>query len=686
MVYNEQNHEIAITGATIGNYFRPTDDAVIQDTNKQNADNNSTKTSMSDCFVAILRLPHVDASGHMTDPNQLSWIRRRQYGTSTAHEFCSDLVWKSGSIVVAGHTAGQGGLLTSLLPHGNDHRLVYGIVLELNSAAELQGGVLLHSNKVQFPRVEARDLNGNIYVVDLFSEYVDDSATYVDDQNFFATGGLSQYHTWKDASFAVRIQRLEPLATHGDNEASMSSRWMREYGTMRQESVMVSSLTCVKDRLVMTGYTAGSSSAFGESTHSNEDGDGSDEVVDSFLTVFDPETGDLARALRMAADEDSVGHFRVMQLCHLEKTNAADGVTESDSQVFVVGTNEMIHQNTSFAFVQKVNLATMEIEWKREIHGTLFPATNEEGKGPKVHGVACAVTNDGKDVYVAGNIMDGTILGDDQQGNTRRLRESTLDTNMPGDIFVSKFDTSDGSLAFSRQIGSDGNDAVAPGKSLATDAEGNLIVLANTEGSLYHQNLSPEGASEILVFSVGRAIGDFYLPHPRTKETDLTEGETVEGDSNERQEKFLNAIYALLTSLTVMVLLVVGIRYWRRPKRSEYRSGLHQYEGIWRTAAFESAMTNDHGLSLAGRRDDRREQRYLEIDRARRISASATIFPLGSFSDKERSGDVYDLLAIASERNSKTLADDQARARARLAEAVRATTSFDQEDIPDISK
>ncbi|KAG7364855.1 hypothetical protein IV203_038058 [Nitzschia inconspicua] len=673
MIYNEQNHEIVITGATMGNYFQPT--------LEEDQINNST---LSDCFVAILRLPRIDASGRLIDPDQLSWIRRRQYGTSTAHEFCSDLLWNGGNIVAIGHTAGQQGLLTSLLPHGNNRRQVYGTILDLDSAVELQGGMLLHSNQVQFPLSIARDNKdqNSMYVVDLFSEYSKVSVADLDDRELFSERTLIQDGPWKDASFAVRVQKIRQNQSRSEEETAFASVWMRQFGTMNQESVMVSSLAMIGDRLVMTGYTSGSSSAFGESTHGESpDGSGLSSSVDSFLTVIDPETGDIGKVLRIQAD-DSANH-RTMYLCHQELTDGVDGSVERVSNVYLVGTTELTSQNTDFAFVQQVNLATMELGWKQEIRGTLFPPTDNPEDGAKVHGISCIVTDDGKDVYVAGNVMDGSVLS--REDDQRHLRQSNNNRNLSGDIFVARFDALDGTMAYSREIGSDRNDSIAPGKSLATDGDGNLIVLANTLGSLYHQNVSPEGSSEIIVFSIGRAEGDFFLAHTRSRNH-----EPIATTAN------VKWLYAVL-SFTIVVVMAVGSLSWqryRRSRRKEYRSGLHEYEGIWRTATYDPDPEDEGRLVIRGQyQDSGREQRYWDIDRARRISTiSTTKFPLGAFSKTdggdlgESTGDVYDLLAMASKRHSKVLAEDQARARARLAAAVRAVTSYDEDDIPDISK
>jgi hypothetical protein len=376
-------------------------------------------------------------------------------------------------------------------------------------------------------------------------------------------------------------------------------------------------------------------------------------------------------------------------LCYRETT---DDTTEPVTDAFLIGTIESTVEYRSFAYIQQVNLTKMELGWRRAIHGTVFPPTNEEGVGPNIHGIACTVTRNGKDVYVAGNIMDGTILiGDEGNNRRRRLRQSNPNVNVAGDIFVARLDAADGTMIYSREIGSDyGNDAIAPGKSLATDAEGNLIVLANTQGSLYHQNVSPEGSSEFVVFSVGRAKGDYFPPHPRSQ--DHESNETPQMKSHDKHEKLLFATYALLALLFIVSIVVVSLHLrYRRTGKRRYQSGLYKYEGIWRTAAFDAGRAGNDKLILTGRLSDRRrEQRYSDIDRARRLSSSvnsATKFPLGSFSDNRKGeGNVYDLLAMASERHSKVLADDQARARERLAQAVRAATSHDEDDIPDISK
>lgn len=438
--------------------------------------------------------------------------------------------------------------------------------------------------------------------------------------------------------FSVRLQRLSrkgiaaesKLRQPDDVEVTLESKWTREYGTVGFHSVGVTSLSyhSSTNRLLLTGYTSGTSDAFGQ---------GKNEVsgnIDSFLTILDPLYGNVTNVLRLKSSFETGAH-RVSNLCFEEEFNT-NTTTTITSDVYLVGTIEPEGTNSSYAVLHKIDLNSMSVVWSRRIDGELT-SNSKDGQGPNVHGLACAVTKDGEDIYLAGNVVRGTVL-----------YEQNIVENEYGDIFVAKFETLQGDLVYSKQIGSSEKDTLAHGQSLATDSDGNLIVLANTEGSVYRSKI-PNGASDLIVFSVGRDDGNYLEPgkfgQPQKKVS-----------SNSKNWVF--SMYAIFTVLILSVSAGVLVHYRKKRQKSTQlfdaevleiiRSRTNQAmgskeqeedrDGIWKSS---NVAMPSHG--------------------SYRVKESATKFPLGSFSGSGMSGsgigggdsvgDVFDLLSAASQRH-----------------------------------
>ncbi|KAL3905904.1 MAG: hypothetical protein SGARI_004243, partial [Bacillariaceae sp.] len=298
MVYNEDNNEVAITGGSFGPYFRPEDDTDPADA-----------TASSDCFIGVLKLPHADPNGQKTRSNDVSWVHRQQYGGSDANEFCSDMLWKRhpekeqtdelefesihpGEIITVGHTAEEG-LMHTLLPPGNDHRQMYGMAMALDGDVNLQGGGLFHANEIQLPVAISRNpMDDTIFVAEMFSDNKHDVTLLTapanrEDPKFGQDLSAKAFNpTNQNESFKVRIRMMNKQLQDefsGNETTPLNSEdiaevfkegWSQEYATEDSENVRVTSMQFVPpDKLLVTGYTAGSSQAFGHSDH-NHDMDG----------------------------------------------------------------------------------------------------------------------------------------------------------------------------------------------------------------------------------------------------------------------------------------------------------------------------------------------------------------------------------------------------------------------------
>ena len=468
MVYNDHNKELTILGGTYSNYFYP---EAEQDNNKIG----------SDCFIAIQNLRY---------PGKLSWVRRRQYGNPSVQEFCSDIHSRQGGRYIVVGYSGDEGILSHLLPYTDTRRSVYGMLLDIDEKIGLEGGLLLHSNQVQYPIAVTTDETGNeIFVAEIFSDVKPEASELNPILNgaFDGAGEDASATAYavpsSELSFSVRLQKLEGATNRSVLESGVSesfhSEWSREYGALKMENVQVSTLDYVSpSMLLMTGFTRGQGEAFGKL------GDNSTGTLDSFVTILDPSSGQILGSKRI----ESVlpGDVKILGTCRGNRTNEVYivGMTSGlFDATYTYHVEDGLNQHNVDAFIQKINLDAMEGMWSRQL-AAIFDASvgPEVGKGAEVHGLACAVTPDGEEVFLAGNVIGGASLVM-PSGQTVLSCGGT-------DIFVTKFHAEEGTLEFATQIGSTGDDSLASKKSLSTDADGNLIVLGNTNGGgCHHQRI-----------------------------------------------------------------------------------------------------------------------------------------------------------------------------------------------------
>jgi hypothetical protein len=596
MVYNDHSRELTITGGTFSKYFTPGE---VQ----------SESPSGSDCFVAILHLPHESAgntSTENTNQDEVSWVRRRQFGNSPASEFCSALyVGEKGNMLAVGHS-GEGGILAPLLPYGDSRRSVYGMIIDLGDNVELRGGRLLHSNKVQFPVAIVSDpTTEDIFVAEMVSDN-DLTDAQLDPASIGQVFGSGIDHSTTGnhspmygMTFSVRLQTFKSNSTtsaerQGNGLAeSLHPGWSREFGTVGEEDVQVSGLSYVApSALLMTGYTLGTGPAFGS------EGDSSKRTIDGFVTAIDPSTGDVIHAKRIESLL-SVGNDRVLGICRPDSSTS--------SEIYVVGTTDGIFDatylqslsiNHNHAFLLKLDLNGMEIVWSRQIGGD-FPEELKlvTGKGPQVHGLACTVTPDGKDVYMAGDVKDGAMLS--------IVNETAFASAGSNDIFVAKFRSDDGLLEFARQIGSEGEDSLAQGNSLATDAAGNLILLGNTRGSFYRRKAA-NGAADVFTMSISRESGAFLPPLDDKDKKDPSDffnddrWNHYEDGSQEMNEenwyRYHNALLAIgvLLGTAIVLIGIAMIVRQRRLRLSDeipYDQYLDELDGNKSTVTMEDSLS-----------------------------------------------------------------------------------------------
>ena len=588
LAYDQKSRELIVVGGTYGTYFAPGEKS-----------SNASIGMTSDCFVGILHLPHLVTEERNFNSDRLSWVRRRQFGSSSVSEFCSGIqVGEDGNMSVFGHS-GDAGLLSELIPDEDVHRQRFGMLLEMNDAIDLEGGLVLHDNAEEYPLAMASDDSfQNAYIASIFSEassYNPDmdnltkSRVYRGGEDLATTGYRPPMY---GRDFTLRLQRLERASSISSTTSTskiigemtgkaLEPRWSREYLATGLRDVQVSSLVYIDPTtLLMAGYTTGSGRAFGFPSNRSSTSFG------GFVTKIHPESGNVLEATRIEANVDT-SNERVLALCN--PNNATSNF------VYVVGMTDGLFDNTyvtevenngwhrgNSAFLLKMDTETMKIIWSRQLGARFVDGsmgTAGIGDSPQVHGTACVVTPDDEFVYMAGAVKDGAALS---LRKDQSFRSAGAD-----DIFVAQFGTHDGSLHFAKQMGTPEDDYLALGNSLATDEEGNLIVLGNTRGSLYRSKTN-NGISDIFTFSIGREDGNSITPvgtalteeenKPINEVTIGPTGDIISSDgpppmtnSASRQDKqhskALSVVWVLLSFVVIFIAFQVLVFGRQRAKK-----------------------------------------------------------------------------------------------------------------------
>lgn len=510
MFYDAQSHRVFVTGATYGRYFDP--GAMYSD------DDDTT-----DCFVGILQLPMRE------EQNDPVWLRRVTIGEPNVSEACSDITTggqnTSRAIYLAGHTEKSPGILASLYPDlVNDDPstspAVYGMILDLTWSANLKGGRLIYADAVQYPLAITSDSGmddifvatstANTTAIDpAFSMWAEQQTTTQTDSTT-AKWNLTPYY---GRGFAASVQKLNTTGEvsnvrqvrGGDADSlqeNLKAVWDQQVG--QNVSVQISSLLHVSELiLVLAGSTREAGPSFG--------GMDVDLSMDGFLTVLDPGTGDVVQSKRIQSSESGVD--RILGLCHSNHNSSnydifvvglTDGNMHSDGQTPASPVQPGLYQ----AFIQKVNIISLEVLWTHQL-GAYLEEDEELSDDylPHIHGISCAVTPGGEQVYLAGTAENGATIN---------LDGSAAATSSAGkdDIFVAQFQSSNGEVAWITQMGTKEDDSLAHGRGIVCDKDGHAILLGNTRGS-FLQEKAPERVgttNDMMLIMVDRSTGDHMEP------------------------------------------------------------------------------------------------------------------------------------------------------------------------------
>jgi hypothetical protein len=292
----------------------------------------------------------------------------------------------------------------------------------------------------------------------------------------------TQFMDSQAAKFTRSMPSLRP---------TLAEVWTIDMKTNEGYSVQLGAVkTLTVQKVIVAGSTKGTGEFFGSQVSS--------KYINGFVSTVHAQSASLLQSIRVGSQS---GNTRILGLC-----------TFGDADVYIVGMTDanlmsgnltpasIVRSGYYQAFIKRVDVATMQTYWTYQLGG-LHPF-----EFAQVHGIACAVTPDGKHVYMAGTVKDGAVISLDG--------ESASGFNAgQDDVFVLQLETANGTAMYAKQFGTSADDSLGNGDSIASDKDGNLVVVVNTKGSLLRNksSLTDSDVADVVVMSLNRTTGD-HLP------------------------------------------------------------------------------------------------------------------------------------------------------------------------------
>jgi hypothetical protein len=449
-------------------------------------DNGSTPTDECSCFLA-----RFDMTALQNDADKASRI-----GSGHIVEACSSVSFlksNQNSFVVVGNSD-PGGM------YGYPN-VATGFAMTLTADSfQVQTGKALESDQVSYPIsvVTGDGVNDNtFYVATLTSTTLDKSIIYSTVQNQYEQPNWLKYKQYGE-SYEMTIEAVQ--LQNNQMQTLFSSHFPMTPDANGQKSDvylggMILKTLPIRQVLIVAGSTRGHGEGYGEA-------DGDDE--DGFITVLDPELGSLLSTTgknneRIGTAEDDV----IAGIC--------DDPNDPGSFYIVGGTKGDMGTPQSGsppigslqAYIQKIDLETLTMVWSKQ-----WGAVRSDNGRTVAIATECMVTEDDM-VYVAGVVNDGASIDPNSPTATSKGGH---------DVFVAQLDGVSGSVRWTQQIGSDGDEALARGGGLALDDHQDLIVYGDTTGSLYRARGGDDTSSDVFLVTLYKNDGSYpptgsAMPH-----------------------------------------------------------------------------------------------------------------------------------------------------------------------------
>jgi hypothetical protein len=517
-VYNAGDNSLIITGTTYGVVL---DDDNILNPSAQSSGRSSSSSVVNNgtCFLVYVAMPTPTPNDTDASNDVMSFIQSQLLtdydmpsGSQRNREFCSYISRHDTMLYVTGTSVNDGhSTLEPLISKGQViRRKNVGIFMEQDGALAkdsgilpVKGGHVLEDDSTTFPQAVYYPPGESIaYIASLVSSQATLADINPSVDPFDAVRINSAHSRWSSA-----IQKIE-RKTSGINEFAFDvqlqetykSGWMAPIVSAELESVYVTGVTVVGTNVVAVGYTNGTGAIVGAA---NSEMFGND--LDGFVTKLNIQDGQF---------EGSGGQNTAS--ARINSPNNRDDVisglcTEtklSPEYMYIVGSTKgyvlpaqpsgsVTDENSIQAFLSKLDTQTLEVMWTVQLE-----ADTTSGANAVVRGLNCAVSPDGANVWIGGNVENSNLVS-----TVTNVKKSFGGT----DIFVANVAAVEGTVTFALQIGSSGDDFMAIQKGLLTDSAGNAIVVGTTTGSLFRTRSESEApnSSNVFVMTIDKTNGSY---------------------------------------------------------------------------------------------------------------------------------------------------------------------------------
>lgn len=476
MSYDANNDALFITGATYGTFWNFKEGGLIE-------------TNHSSCFFAILQLsPHQTTNASDSIEDNPSWSHANRLGDPFSSDSCSSILRVESNKAYLGGQAEEGGFLTNLKSPGSGQTLQYGLIADIDvdlrsdgtSTSNLLGGRVFHSEAVQSTKaITSLPLGDALFVVSQRSDLEDLNPDF--DQAQSEPNLILQPKYGRNFFLKVQKTLVKEITNESSGTTLQSPSWTKEIATTLNPVNVAGIQLMSSSTLLLAGSAIGSNSqAIPESNTT--------DTWAGFVTLLDASNGDTKDALRI--DRAAGRTVRVEGLCRQ---------AEEESFIYLVGSTNGSYEIDGYqkdamtAFLIRLRLPELTIEWSKQLAARPGPLSNENSA---LLGHRCAVTDDGKHVFVGGIVQDGSIV--DYGAHQSQGQD---------DLWIGQVDTESKEWRWIRQLGTSQDESLSD---LTVDKDGNVIVLGNTDGSFMRRKTS--GGTDVFVISLSRADGDYPIP------------------------------------------------------------------------------------------------------------------------------------------------------------------------------
>ncbi|KAG7361781.1 hypothetical protein IV203_036882 [Nitzschia inconspicua] len=498
MVYDPANQMIYMAGLHYNNNL---------DGNLELLEGTEVDLTASNCFVAMIDMSSDDGEFDVFD----EW---NNFGSPGIMEACSSLTVHSPTQLIVVGSAEPGG---NIIPTADTSIPMSGMVMvvEQNSLDLLEGAPLTTSaeptTSLLYPVSVVSDNADSVYIVALTSTDGEINPTVNPSQPFNNWQQTLKYGTSQDMTI-IKVSFSQSSGAEIDGvpvgSTVVEEVWTREFPVeeiyhleedeRERPKVYIGGLIFKRDStnnqeyLIVAGSTRGLGDGYGNAEGDDEDG---------FITVLDPATGDLHASTTNSMREGSAEDDIVTGICddpYDETSFFVVGATKGGDLGKVQADSSLIEQlppGSLQPFVRKVRVDSLSEVWTNQ----WVALPTESSTAPTAAFAAgCVVDND--TVYVTGTVKAGASM---VQDSTRQPSQGE------DDIWVARMDKTGGTVSWMNQLGSNGDEQVAPHGGVVTNSQGDVMIFGDTTGSLYRQRATDgtDTVADMFVMSLDSVTG-----------------------------------------------------------------------------------------------------------------------------------------------------------------------------------